>query len=459
MTSNAGVAAGDGRKRVQRVWLLLVTIVTAALFWRVLALIEVHAVDLLVQDQWDIYGALMEPRSAWELFRWQHSPIRQGLGTLMVAPILDWTRWDVRSLSYLAAAILLLCSIVACVIKRKLFGRWHVTDAAIPLIVLTTSQWFTITAVVNPSHGLLPTLFVLLSALVWIGTSGLVRAGFLSAVMFVSAQTGFAIFLVPVLAAVYALRWRRGDATGRRSVAVVSIAAAASLIAFLIGWLPRTASGCFSPFGTDLFFIPTFAFIMFARFVGASFHQVGLVASAVGAALVLVILVVCARAARARWRGEDDPGADVMAILLGFSLLFAASAAYGRVCLTAMSAEQSRYMTLLVPAFLALYFASLRSNRVALRIVLVVAVALGSLPIGLGSSHPAAGRSGGAARWRACYLATRSIEGCADSARFTIYPTPANTRMKEKMDYLEKRRLSLFREHGSESTGVPPLAP
>src|SRR5438552_19010035 len=60
------------------------------------------------------------------------------------------------------------------------------------------------------------------------------------------------------------------------------------------------------------------------------------------------------------------------AILVSFSLLFAASAAVGRLCLGPYAAFTSRYCTLLIPAFLAIYFYLLSKSWRGMRNLILV---------------------------------------------------------------------------------------
>ncbi len=60
----------------------------------------------------------------------------------------------------------------------------------------------------------------------------------------------------------------------------------------------------------------------------------------------------------------------LIVILLGFSLTFSAATAVGRVCLGPEGARASRYLTLLIPAFLGIYFSILAIRNHRKRVVL-----------------------------------------------------------------------------------------
>ena len=46
--------------------------------------------------------------------------------------------------------------------------------------------------------------------------------------------------------------------------------------------------------------------------------------------------------------------------------------------------------------------------------------------------------------WKRCYLLRHDIAACDSLSNAHIYPVPALTNLKEKLDYLEERHLNLF---------------
>jgi hypothetical protein len=118
-----------------------------------------------------------------------------------------------------------------------------------------------------------------------------------------------------------------------------------------------------------------------------------------------------------------------------------------RVCLGLPStAQSSRYATLLIPAFLAMYFSllSLRpgASRNLAPACLAAALIPGSLRLPWNFRSIAfvdAKRS-----WASCYVRTGSIAQCDEEIRFSIYPHPASTGLQPELDYLKQHRLNLF---------------
>ena len=92
--------------------LLLLLIAFSVLALRLLILISHYAVNVFFMDQWDIADAtLFQRHSLWEMFRWQHGPHRQGLGSLLAYLIEPFFHWSSRSESFLAAALVIFAAL------------------------------------------------------------------------------------------------------------------------------------------------------------------------------------------------------------------------------------------------------------------------------------------------------------------------------------------------------------
>ena len=103
----------------------------------------------------------------------------------------------------------------------------------------------------------------------------------------------------------------------------------------------------------------------------------------------------------------------------------------------------------MLPGMLALYLAirtatpNLRAARALLPMFLVACIAKELPEI---STNEAKAYHMHKQRWRDCYLARRDIEECDMRAGHQVYPAPQSTHLQEKLDWLEARRLNLFRE-------------
>jgi hypothetical protein len=209
---------------------------------------------------------------------------------------------------------------------------------------------------------------------------------------------------------------------------------------------------------------------MFSRFLLRSSNL--LLITFVGAAFLLATLMVLAIHLSDLARNGPRPAPLVGVALLSYTLLFSATTAVGRNCLGLPEAAQaSRYVTLMIPAFLGLYFYLLsrqpangadvartisgsaragggsRTTRATFVLPVFVALLLAGAvmkktrDLGLFSEHRRA--------WADCYRETEDINGCNQFTHFKIFPNPESTGLKQKLDFLKERHLNLFADSGT----------
>ncbi len=116
-------------------------------------MIDRYSVDLLFWDQWDLFDAFFENASAWELFRWQHGPHRQGIAFLLTRALMDASAWSTRAEACMIGALVALAAALALLLRRRLFGPLTPMDVAIPLLILTPAQYGIYLHIPNASHG------------------------------------------------------------------------------------------------------------------------------------------------------------------------------------------------------------------------------------------------------------------------------------------------------------------
>lgn len=445
-----------------RVWIALVT---ALLGYRFFHFIWLNAVNIPFWDQWDFLTSFFAGGhpSPSTLFLWQHGPVREGLGLIADKYLYAATAWNIRAESFFIGGCIFAAMLLALALARRSFGRLSWMDAAIPLIFLTLIQWETMIGTPNPAYSAIPLLLILLYSFALLQPGYLLRYGLLLALDFLLIYTGFGLFMGIVTICVFALEcyWRlRGPASVPAAVPWLGLAlAAATLGSFFIHYTFSPAADCFTfphpPFQPYLVFFT----VMFANFSGiwippdhgwippvAAMRIAGTIPMLV---LGVVFLIQVWRLLKS---GSSRRIALVAGSLIAFSGLFALNTAIGRTCLGPGGAFGSRYASLLIPAFLGLYLsvrellvsfpqvhygAALRGLAVALLAILVVP---GSVVTPTLYGYWASGKRA----WANCYLQTGDIAACDSRTHFQIYPNPATTELKRKLDYLKDRRLSLF---------------
>jgi len=172
--------------------------------------------------------------------------------------------------------------------------------------------------------------------------------------------------------------------------------------------------------------------------------------------LAVSLALLASAGAIAAWalagRAAGDSGARrlrrALFLLCGYSTLFALMATAGRACLGPKAALAPRYTLYALPGMVGLYlWVSTRARRWRVPAVaaLVLLLAVGEARAG-GDRESARTLSEGRERWSVCYREKRSVELCDRKSGFSVYPADRReqTRLDDKLRYLEERSLSLF---------------
>jgi hypothetical protein len=242
--------------------------------------------------------------------------------------------------------------------------------------------------------------------------------------------------------------WRWRGVISVPPVAPISglLVACASLASFFVNYEFQPAVDCFEFPYHRLVDYPRFVALMFSTFTGI--RSPTRFATILGMAILLPAIFILGDTIRRAVRAEVGGQVHLMvAILLGYSMLFAANTAVGRVCLGLPAAAQaSRYATLLIPAFLAMYLYLRALHRKVLREIALGLLALVLMPGLAHVSGHASWYADGKRTWVSCYKRTEDIGYCDSSTGFAIYPDAERRGLKQKLDYLKNRKLNLFAE-------------
>ena len=428
----------------------LVAVVFAVLALQLFRLAGQYAVNVFFWDQWDFNDAsLFGHHSAWEIFRFQHGPHRQGVGGLLAALIEPWFRWNSRTEGFLVTAIVVVAGLCMLSLKRRLFGPITWTDVAIPMIVFTPAQWESDWSTANLAHGILPVLLIILSCLAWTWQNRRAKYALITALNFATLYTGFGFFLgllTPVLLlAEYRQDRDRAGANGRYLLSCLAISVV-SLASFFVGYKNEDASGC-----PSLFSAPPMAFAPFFSLMFASpfeFRGTGPAATIVGFAVFAGVAAIGAVSWKRLLAGksEERPVQVVLVTLTVYSILFCAAATLGRTCTGLIEAHSSRYAIYKQLAVLGLFFWTLSVRRHAWLQAAPALLAILLVPSIFVTSQDEQGMSDFyklKSGWRACYLSGTPADDC-DNQNGAIYPDPEFTHLQEKLDYLRAARLNLF---------------
>ena len=428
----------------------LVLIFTFTLAARLLALISDYAINVFFMDQWDFNDAtLFQKHSLWEMFCWQNGPHRQGLGAILSYLVEPHFQWNSRSESFLVGMIVIFCTICALWLKTRLFGAIALFDICIPLILLSPLQYETLFITANLAHGPLPSLLIILYCLAWTISNIPLRYSLILLINFVTIYTGFGIFLgVITPIALIASYWinQRDRHRGTLFSSVAVILSLASLASFFIHYVYQTSVDC----KPNLFSLPwgytQFLLLIFANLLGVK--GTGIFPLLVGGIILgamLTALILSLRNFRAT-QNSFHRAAGISAILLGYCLLFAANAAYGRSCLGTDVAQMSRYVIYMELGSLGLYFFLLtiprQTTQTALLLILTASL-IATIPIRQRDKKIMQFCRNAKLNWKACYISTEQIRPCNHAVGYGVYPLPT-PELKAKLDYLKQTKQNLY---------------
>jgi hypothetical protein len=421
---------------------------TALLAWRLAAFVDRYAVDVLFWDQWDFLGGLFDGADLWTLFRWQHGPQRQGVAMWLIAALYDLSAWNGRADAFAAAGLMVLCAVCALWLVRRVAGPLRVWDLCVPLIFLGTQATETFVGTTNLAHGPVPAMLLVLYALALTLMDLRWRAAALVLLHFLAVNTGFTVLLAPitpVLLIAFALAPGRSTADRVLLGAGVLGCIGANLL-FMQGFVFVTAVPCFQfPHPHPQAYVPFTGYVLsrpFGLIPGRGLRPV----FAILTAGVLAAVALASTYRLLRSRGTAPAPTPIAAALIGFAMLFAFNSAVGRICLGMGAAGSTRYVPYVLPGLFAFYLLLRTSSRAWRTAALGVFLALciGKELYTRASDEEAAMYAGYKNAWRACYLVRHDVQQCNAEAGYPIYPADFD-RIRQRLDWLEARKLSLFR--------------
>lgn len=440
------------KSRATKLSLVLLCIVTLGVAVRFFVLTNRYAVNVLFSDQWDTSRPLFYEYGIWQSFTLQHGPPRLGVGIFVTEAVAHATAWNTRAEAFAIGLICCLIAVAALYLKWRLFRSLTIWDSLIPPICLSLSQVSSAVVESFPAYSAVPVLLLMLYAIAL--TCGNVKlrygaASLLNFLLVFSCWGIFVGFLTPLLLAL--LLFRHADARDPLAKRWAGVALAASLLSlalFFIDYKFQPAVACF-----HFPHYPLRDYFLFVSHIFSNSVGVGCTyqraAEGVGTLLLLVFLFVLATKLRGLARGKEyEPKRIVIALFISFSLVFALNAAFGRVCLGVCAAVADRYQPLLTPAWLGLYFAAAslgkRFQRASAGLLMLALCCL--LPQLKESSYVRDMDYYAEAKkkWVACYLEKEDAATCDENAGLSIYTLNRDADLKDRLDYLKRRRLNFF---------------
>ena len=402
-------------------------------------LVHDHANRILFSDQWIFLNPILSG-NAWTMFSWQHGPHRQGVGDLIIWAAVTWSRWSATGIAWATFAVMATGAAVALRLKRELAGPLSLADCAIPFLFLRLGYYEELVTVPNPAHGAAPILLLVVSALLALRLEGEKRDLALSVMIFLSVNTGFALFGAAVMALMMCGEFLIGS-SGRAALQFSTkvVLPLSALSTFFIHYrYGDYASECVARGVPGALLLVQFVGAMLGHYFEAS----GQALLWLGLPIVLAVTSFGVLLLR-DWFVLARPRRHTAILLAGVAstLGFAIATAHGRYCLGPEAPTASRYQPLLIPAFLAL-FVALREGLLRNLFAAVIVCTAFYLPANDWATLR--GFDDAKRRWERCYRLEHSVERCDRETSFAVYPVPANVRLQERMDYFEKNKLGIF---------------
>lgn len=433
---------------------LAIAAAIAVLGFRFFQLICKYSVNCFYMDQWGYLSPFFGHRSSFaDLFFYQHGPHRMGIGLIPDKFLYPLTHWNSRVDSFVIGIIIFAAMLVALQLKRKLFGPISYSDISIPVIFLSVEQYETLLEVPNPAPYAFPLLLLMLYCLALVSRNRLLRYTLVLILNVLLIYTGYGLVMGVVTVGVFLLEcywsWRRLTSVPPTYPLIALSVAIASFGSFFIHYEVLPRMGCFGASGSSPLQYAEFVSLMFSASVVPNHHRlVTLKLLGVGILLAVIVLVGLhsVRLLR-RVHGNSDL---VGGILLAFCLLFAIATAVGRLCIGLDEAYRSRHATLLIPAFLAIYFCLLSKSWLGKRSLVLALFVLSLLPAALHQPRTQAQWLSDHKRaWAACYVRADNIGYCNQQADIVLNPYPERVHLQQKLDYLKEHRLNFFYEPAS----------
>ena len=427
-------------------------IILSSLFYfslRLLTFIQENSVNVLFWDQWDYYLPLFNKKGIIDIFLWQHGPHRQGLAFVIESIIANLTRWNTSVISMASGVYLIAAAIVALLLKKRLFGSFHYADIVIPILVLTLSQYSNLIGDPNAAYGAFPLLLIFLYVYSWTISNKILRYSLVLLFNFFLIYSGFGIIAGIITITILLLDVYQNRRFKQKGLALPIVSFSISVISlgsFFVDYRFYAAIDCFSfphkPLWDYLFYIV----LMFANFIGLKgFTATSLIG---GFFIVLTLFFILIKNIRQILNKGifDEKLSLAIVVFISYSFFFAAAAAVGRVCSGVELAQRSRYMTYLIPAFLALYFQILKLGRTKIGVIglslFIVMIIFTEFQVLSKNEVDISDNVLGKKYWKSCYLQYEDVAYCNKKANFEIFPRPDE--IKYRLEYLKEEKLNLF---------------
>jgi len=424
----------------------IVIIAYLVLSIRLLTFVISNSPNILFWDQWDFYDPIFKHQGFMATFNYVHGPMyKMGIGLVLTDWLNQVTHWSTTGLYVAVALCFITSSILAIIFKVRVTGVLGALDWMIPLLFLNLFQYETYVISSDISSTTLPLLFLMIIALLMTYNEKPKAAVNLSilGISLLSMFTGYGYVVTLTVVVYYFVRIVLGPA--RIWQGLCFAASLATVGSYFIGYRPDEMGHAHA----SLSVYAKYAVLLIDNFFGHTAHSAGLLVMPVLLLFGFIWLFVTAM-------GQKRFNAELpLLALYAFALIYVLGNTYGRASLGLSNAQSSRYVTLLIPAYFALYVQLFRlaiteTGKVRVAMPVLLALSLGYVAVSwVHDPHSISDAQAWTVRrenWKDCYLKLGDIDRCDTQTGFNIYPKSgeAATGLKAKLDFLKANHLSLF---------------
>lgn len=418
---------------------------------RLLVFIHCYSVDTLFWDQWDYYEAFFSPHSYWEVFSWQHGPHRQGLGNFVIWLVNSASSWNQKVQCIVIGSVVLSAAFVWLLLKKRFSTQLEWFDIIPVLLITSLKQYETYVVTPNISHGALPLLLLIGYAIVLSFQNIYCRHIVGSLINFCLVFTGFGLFAgfstIGLLLIEGYLSYKRKNIRDGLVIFGSLCAAIATLKLFFTGYEFRPAVDTFVFPDPRWYLYPVFMGIQFGAHLlpkGAN-SMAGMIVGIIILIIMIIALIITFQSIVKDGTEQDAFKNKMIFLLISFSLLFSLSSAIGRISLGLAAAVTSRYIYLIIPAYIGLFLFGLNHNMIRKQWVWVfITLCAFGVSFPLWQAETCRYFRNGKLMWIGYYRETRSVTLADSFSGFRVHPEPLQTNLDAKLEWLEVRKLSFF---------------
>lgn len=408
---------------------------------------------IIFWDQWDYL-----PKLAWQdspafldIFTQQFGPHRMGLGFVMSTYLGHWSGFDIRLESILSFFLFVLCGLLALGLKYRITKSLNPLDIFLFVLPLNLAQAEIFVAHSSFYMGSVPQLLILSMAHILIG--GLHRVKncvLLLGLNVLSIFSAFAFFAGLVTPLTFLCLLLQEPLRNKKIVFFFSfIVSLATLYWFFQGYKFTASVSCFHFPHSKPWEYPVYSAFMYGRFIFEGSKGLPLI---MGSVTLLSLGWFGLRTLLDVFKTKEasqNPRSALLFLYL-YTALYIGATAIGRVCLGPAQGSSSRYIPYIVPSLIALWISisllNIRHKRYILAGILSIFMVSELYWRQRDMNNTFKSYIDGKRAWASCYLNNPNIKYCNKVTGFFVYPPVNEDKFKEKLDLLQRKKWSIFKE-------------